>query len=162
MAKAAVATVETPQQAIAATVEPKPVALQEVTRELFLARLRKPAVIKPVECPELGLKLYVRSLLLSEREAFLKETRDEQPDGSFTVKVQDSDQRFAVLVLCDKDGNKLLTPEDVKALSDFSWDILIRIVQAGGRINGFGVGASEEAKNESAGQPVPAEGSSIA
>lgn len=155
MSAKAGATLETPQQAIAAATGPKLADL--LTKETLLAALRRPATINPVELPEIQSRVYVRSLTKSQREEYLKTIRVVQPDGTVKVETDGSEERLAVMTVCDKAGNPIMTPEDVKAFREADWALFDRIVNAAGDINGFGDAAVQKAKNESAGQPAPAD-----
>ncbi len=147
--------VETPQEAIAATTEPKNGKVVELSREAFLKSALKPVTIEPVDLP-FG-RVYVRSLPHNVRENYLI---DINGVNTGTPNLVNSEPKFACLVLCDKNGERLFTDEDLETVSKFDYDVIDKINQKAGPINGFKVKADEQverAKNDSAGQPVPAE-----
>ena len=147
-------TVETPQEAIEASTNVNG-RVVELSRDALLMSALKPVTIKPVDLP-IG-RVYVRSLPHNVREAYLMDINGVNNGG--VPNLVDSEPKFACLVLCDKDGKPLFTLADLPEVTKLDYDVITKINEVGGPINGFKVKADEQvekAKNDSAGQTVPA------
>ena len=135
--------VETPKEAIESGFNGKAI---ELTRELLLKHVTKPVTIKPVDLP-IG-RAYVRSLPHNVREQYLIDINGVNNGGQ--QNLAGSEPKFAALVLCDKDGNQLLSEADVAELAKLDFDLIDKINAVGGPINGFKIQTQErveEAKN---------------
>ena len=147
-------TVETPQEAIEATTSGNGKVV-DLTRDTLLKSVLKPVTIKAVELP-IG-RVYVRSLPHNVRESYLMDINGVTSGGM--PNLVNSEPKFACLVLCDKDGKPLFTEADLPEVAKLDYDVINKINEVAGPINGFKVKADEQvekAKNDSAGQTVPA------
>ena len=101
--------------------------------------------VEPVECPEWGGTVYVRSLSGAERDALELTVSAAFKAGGNAVNAR---ARFAAAFLSDDKGGALFTDVDVEALGNKSAVALERVWNAGQRLNGIGEAAVEAlAKN---------------
>jgi hypothetical protein len=99
-----------------------------LTRELILSFTKLP--IEEVDVPEWNGKVYIRVMTAGERDAwegFVKK-----------FQVQDIRARTAVTCLCDADGKRLFTDDDMPALSNLHSKALDRIFEAAVILNAVG------------------------
>jgi len=104
-------------------------------KEVILAAKDRP--VKAVEVPEWGTTVYVSRLSAGDRVALANLARDESLDLA----------AYAILFICDADGNRIFTADDQEALSNKSYEALERIVSEGMEFNGLGPDSIDEAKN---------------
>jgi hypothetical protein len=112
-----------------------------LTKESILAAADLP--IEPVDVPEWGGTLYVRTLSGAERDAFESSTIDAKKSGAVLDNIR---ARLAVRALCDKDGNRLFADDDADALGRKSGKALDRIWDVAQRLSGMGKGDVEAAE----------------
>lgn len=87
-------------------------------------------VIEPVDVPEWGGRLHIRSMTGLDRAAW--ETASD--------KAQNTARKLALLVqacVCDAVGNLLFSAADVPALEARNAKALLRVARAAGRLNGL-------------------------
>ena len=118
--------------------------------------------LTPVDVPEWGVTVYVKTLSNGQRDRYLKSIRKTVGKGKHEkveVELEDATTKLLVLVTCDKDGQPVFTDAgDVQALRGKSAKAMQRISDAAAKKNGFDEDAEEEAKNASAGDPTKAGG----
>lgn len=101
-----------------------------LTRDAILAAPDRP--LEAVEVPEWGGTVYVRTMGADERDAF-EERLGDQAKGLRGMRAL-----LAVLTLCDAEGARLFTEDDLPALSAKSAAVLDRIAETAMRLNGIG------------------------
>ena len=89
--------------------------------------------IRPVDIPEWGGIVYIRTMTGRERDAF---ERVISKAGS-AVDVKDFRGMFAALVVCDQDGARLFGDEHIEALTSKNGRALDRIFDEGAKLNGI-------------------------
>lgn len=105
-------------------------------------------VVKELEVPEWGGMVFIRSFSGKIRDGF--ESSLSQNEKTRFVNFR---ARFAVNVLCDKDGKLLFSESDINLLSEKSGKALDRILDAGMELNGMKNKDMDEAlKNSMTGQ----------
>lgn len=92
---------------------------------------------EPVEVPEWGGTVYVRSMSGAERRQFFVHLGKDELTSAHMV----------AWCACDENGNRLFTDEDVEALSKKHGRALDRIANAALKFNGLAAEAEDEAKN---------------
>jgi hypothetical protein len=102
----------------------KPDCSVELSRDSILGASDLPVV--PVEVPEWGGTVYVRSITAGERDKF-----EASVNNGTRQNLENFRARFAVLVLCDDAGNRLFSDSDANALSQKSASALQTILSAG-------------------------------
>lgn len=111
-----------------------------LTREMILAvDDRKPV---PVDCPEWGGTVFVRSMSGREKDALETSWRDDK--GKFQQR--DFRAKFVAMIACDEKGNRLFSEMDVELLTQKSTIALDRLIDAANKLNGMGVAAVEDAE----------------
>lgn len=117
---------------------------------------------RPVEVPEWGGTLYVRSLTGAERDHFETSLFEGQGKGR---KENFANLRARMVALCavDGEGERLFADADVAALGGKNAAALDRVFDAAQRLNGFRqqdieelVGNSESAPADASPSPSPA------
>lgn len=119
---------------------------QSLDREAILAA--DDLKIEPVDVPEWGGRVFVRSLSGIQRDAL-------DGDGLRRKKAGQSDWehfrgRYAAACVCDEEGAALFTLSDVEALSAKSASALDRIYEKADELNGISASAMEELTKNSA------------
>jgi len=102
--------------------------MEDLTRDAVLAAAD--VVVEPVDVPEWGGRLYVRSLSGTERAAW--ETASD--------RAANTARKLALLVqatACDARGNLLFAAADVPNLETRNAKALLRVARAAGRLNGL-------------------------
>lgn len=93
--------------------------------------------VELVPAPEWGGDVYVRGMTgeeYGEYEAFLSKNVDEEKK---TVNMVNVRAKLASLTICDKDGNRIFTEDDVKSLSGKCAAPLIRIFRVARKLSGL-------------------------
>lgn len=103
-----------------------------LTREQILAAVDRK--IEPIEVPEWGGTVYVRSLSGSERDALEWQVKQAAESGALG---QNARARFAASFICDESGSPLFTENDIEALGAKSGAALDRVWNAGNLLNKF-------------------------
>ncbi len=85
--------------------------------------------------------VYIRTVSGEERDRFTQETQNRQRTSTDLLNFR---ARFAVMVLCDADGKRLFTDQDVQLLGEKSAAALEQIFDAGLTLNKMGNTAVEE------------------
>lgn len=85
-----------------------------------------------VEVPEWGVTVHVRGMTARERDAF----ELTYMDGGETGR-QNFRSRLACLTLCDADGKRLFSFDDLEQLSGKSAAAMQRVFDASMKLNGF-------------------------
>jgi hypothetical protein len=122
-----------------------------VGREQFLALGKRPRRMEPVDIPELGGNLYVRSLTASERDQWEFDTARERAKG----KAGNFRARLLVLAACDQSGAPLFRPEDAEVIGAMEQSIVEAVVDRAWKLNRMTPRDLEEVGKNS--QPVPSE-----
>jgi len=104
-----------------------------LTRDQILAsrRDRKPVRL---EVPEWGGDVFVRILTAGEQAALA----DGIPQGEIPARV-------LVYCLVDEDGARIFTDEDVAALQDEAFPVILRVFTFAAKLNGLSTNELEEA-----------------
>lgn len=119
-------------------------------------RNERDVIIEPVATPEWptvnGL-VFVKSLSIADREAYLTALRQvsvpKEGQVKIEVKYEVATVKLAAAAMCDSEGNTLFGPEDVEWLQQKSHSAMQRVIDAASRLNGFGNKAKAEVKNVS-------------
>lgn len=110
--------------------------LKFLTRDLILRALDLPT--EPVEVPEWGGTVMIRSMTGAERDAFESSMLTEKEGESRIAKMQNLRARFCASVIVAEDGvTSLFTPDDVAELGKKSAKALNRVFEAGRKLSGF-------------------------
>src|SRR3954468_15256349 len=106
-----------------------------LTREQILQTNDLPS--ETVAVPEWGdgAEVHVRTMSGTERDGFEQEIIEARKTGAELVNIR---ARLAVKTVCDSNGTRLFTDEDVEALGKKSGRVLDRIFDAAQRLNGIG------------------------
>lgn len=116
--------------------------------------------IEPVDVPEWGGAIYVRTMSALQREKYLTSMRKivgTGKDASVQVILTYGSAKLVALTACDAQGNLLFdrAPETIEKLSQLSAKAMERVVDAAAKLNGLSDDKpktpAEEAKNASAG-----------
>lgn len=100
-----------------------------------------------VEVPEWGVTVVVSEMNGRDREAWSHETFITKQDGDeikSEVVREDFAARLLVRCLCDEDGNKLFSPDELAALSAKNGKVLNRLFAVADRLNGITPKAAQE------------------
>ena len=109
----------------------------------------KDLIIEKMDLPEWGGYLFIRVISGRERDQFEKSVQNKKGEIEFT----NFRSRFAALVLCDDEGNRIFQEVDIAELSKKSSAALDRILDKGMKINGMKQEDVEDlVKNSSKGQ----------
>lgn len=106
--------------------------------------LKKNLPVERVELPELGGEIYVRTLTANERDEYEAQHVAKKEEGN---QFENFRGRFAALVVCDEQGNRIFTDEEASLLGEQSAKILDRIFDVGQRLNGMAPEEKEKIKN---------------
>ena len=101
--------------------------------------------IEPLNVPEWGGQVFVRTLKASERDAWEISL---SKDGK-NIDRRNARAKFASLVLCDEKGVRLFSDAEVGALGEKSAAALTRVWDAGTRLNGIGEETVQELEKNS-------------
>lgn len=100
---------------------------------------------QPVEVPEWGGTVLVRSMTGADRDAFEASMVTVHPDGSRTPEMRNLRAKLVALTLVDEAGNRLFDVADIPRLAAKSAAALERVFEAAQRINGLGAKAEDDA-----------------
>jgi hypothetical protein len=116
--------------------------------------LTRDALLKPVEVPreqvdlpELGGSVWVRGMTTAEKVEWHAQfqTSSGKPNKKRLAQIA---QRLCVWCVCDENGQRILTDEDVEAIGQQRADVIERIASVAQRLCGMaGTGVEELAKN---------------
>lgn len=98
-------------------------------------------VSDPVEVPEWGGQVYIKTLTGTERDQF-EESYSQNKMKAFR-------SRFLVLTLCEKNGERLFSDADVDALSQKSSLVINRLFEVAWDFNAFSQNAVESLGKDS-------------
>lgn len=112
--------------------------------EIFKANDRK---VEPVEVPEWGGTVFVRSMSSAERDAF--EDASTGPDDKTNLKLYRA--RLVAATACGPDGQLMFTPSQASALGAKAAAAVVRLFAAAQRLNLMGQYGVEALKKNSAG-----------
>jgi hypothetical protein len=116
--------------------------------------------IEPVEVPEWGGRVYVRTLTGLQREKYVESIRKVTGHGKkqlVEINIQKSGAKLAAQTICDDKGKLLFTEADIPGLANKSSRALQRVIDASAELNGLDDEAEEDAKNELASREVSAD-----
>ena len=85
--------------------------------------------LEKINVPEWGGDVYLKTLSGTERDAF--------EDAYSTDRMKNFRPRFLVLTLCDKDGNRLFTDEEVATLGKKSSAVIAKLFDKAWALNAF-------------------------
>ncbi len=121
--------------------------LPDLDAASLLSAPSSPRVVR-VPCPEKGGAVYVRMLTGLEKADFQNSLSKVQKDGSLRPAHENVYGRFAALVLCKKDGQRMFADRDALSVgAQLDADSLDRIWEAGRKLNRM----SEESKEDARG-----------
>lgn len=102
--------------------------------------------VEPVEVPEWGGTVHVRTLTGIERDAFEASTVRVRKDGKTEPNMTNLRGRLVALVLCDASGKRLFSDDDAPELGRRSAAALERILKVARRLNGMDETSLEDAR----------------
>ena len=118
--------------------------------------------VEPVDVPEWGGRVYVRSMTGEDRDAFedkVLEVRD--PKTGIPKSLKGLKTLLVTLTVCDKDGKRLFAAEgDVNKLAQKSADAIERIFKVAEKLSGVTDEAVRELASDLAESPSESSGSS--
>lgn len=115
--------------------------MKTLDRSAILAAQDLP--ITPLDVPEWGGTVHVRTMTGAERDAFeLSVTKSKQKDGTFDIRGLKA--RLVALTLCDDEGSRLFGDDALDALNGKSAKVIDRLFEEAQRLNGLGKEAVEE------------------
>jgi len=100
--------------------------------------------IQTVPVPEWGGTVCVRTISAGDWDDFENSLVEIVDGNKKKADLDDYRARFASIVICDTDGNKLFFKSDIDALTQKSKIGLDRVVEAGRELNGIADGDEEE------------------
>lgn len=100
---------------------------------------------QPVQVPEWGGTVFVRSMTGADRDAFEASMVTINPDGSRVPDMRNLRSKLVALTLVDEAGNRLFDVADIPRLALKSAAALERVFEAAQRLNGLGAKAEEDA-----------------
>lgn len=112
-----------------------------LTKEQILAADDLPR--ESVEVPEWGGEVLVRALTAGERDAFEAELT-ERRGKQIEVNLRDVRAKLCSRAICDGDGKRLFTDQEVQTLAAKSASALTRVFEVAQRLSGL-TGADVEA-----------------
>lgn len=98
-----------------------------------LLNLAKKHETQTLELPQLGGKIYIKSMTIAERMNFEKRFAD--ADGE--IDALDVTVQTVIASACNEDGEPLFTDDDADALKQLPSGVMLTIVQAANKINGL-------------------------
>lgn len=106
--------------------------METLSRDILL----KPALpVRPVPIRELNGQVYVRTLTAAERDAFEADQFGRRENGgSHLINFR---ARWAALVVCDEQGNRMFSDVDADSLGNQSAAVLDRIFDVSRKLNGM-------------------------
>jgi hypothetical protein len=119
-------------------------------RDTFLAAGRKKKQIVVVPTPELAPEcpeVYVRVLSGRELDAYHVSCVDISDEDDPKVRRDNTTARLCVFSMCDADGNRLYTLEDLDDVAQGDGPVLKRIYNAAAKLNAVRLVDREEIKN---------------
>lgn len=90
-----------------------------------------------IHVPEWGGTVRVRALSGVERDAYEAGIVQLRGDGTRRFTLQNARARLAALSICDVEGNRVFTEQDVQALGEKSAAALERVFDAARRLSGL-------------------------
>jgi hypothetical protein len=107
-----------------------------ITKQQILAATNLP--IEPVDVPEWGGTVHVRTMSGTERDAFEQTMIAlKAGGGKGATDLSNIRARLAVRTLCDADGTRLFIDDDAEALGQTSGRALDRVFGVAQRLNGM-------------------------
>lgn len=93
------------------------------------------ASLTPVkhDCPNIKDEIYVKKMSLGEREAYFKLIAPLKENVNATAFVE---------VVCDKDGNKVFTDDDIADINKLPGDFVLAVLDTFAEANGFAKNAN--------------------
>lgn len=125
--------------------------MDTATRDTFFAAMADRG-LEEVELPELGMKVYVKSLTPSERMAFCMAINIKDADDSAAAR----QCALVAAAVCDEGGEPIFEPGDAQRLKDDgNGDVVHRLFERAQLLGGFGGVVEAEAKNSSEPEDSP-------
>lgn len=125
--------------------------IKGLTRDQILAV--NDVQIEAVAVPEWGGTIYVRGMSGTERDAF-ESSIVEIRGKSRKMNFENVRARLASLTVCDADGNRLFTEQDIKVLGTKSAGVLQRVFKIAQRLSGLTDDAVKELTEELEDSPL--------
>jgi hypothetical protein len=110
--------------------------------------------IEQVAVPEWNGSVFVRGLTAEERDEFEGGSVSFAGEGKPTPVLTNMRARLAVRCICDAEGNRLFSDDDVGALGRKCGAALDRITEVARRLSGLTKKDMEELAGNSAGAPI--------
>lgn len=101
--------------------------------------------VEPVEIPEWGGVVYVKTMSGHERDAF---ELSQMEGGTPAEKYADLRAKMVALTVCDEKGNRLFSVDDVQTLTKKSARALDRVFEVSQRLSRIGVGDIDKAAED--------------
>lgn len=122
----------------------------EQLREILLSAARSQRPVERVAVPELAADgwdgtVWVRVIDGAERDAY--ELSGLASNGEVRLP-RNFRARLLVYALCDSEGRRIFSDNDVEAVGKIRSDVLDRLFEAAARVNKIGAGAVEEEKKK--------------
>ena len=108
--------------------------------------------LEPVEVPEWGGTVYVRTLTGTEKDAYLAR-HVKAVDGQQTFDRNGATEQLVAMALCDESGNRLFTDLEARKLGEKNANVLERLVEVATKLNKLGADGLEEAEKNSEATP---------
>lgn len=93
--------------------------------------------IRKIPIPEWSGDVFIRSMSAGEWDDFENSLVKITDGGKQKANLKNYRARFASIIICDADGNKLFLPSDITNLSKKSRKAMDRILTAGKKLNGI-------------------------
>jgi hypothetical protein len=125
-----------------------------LTRDALLGQAAKTPKMKKLDIPDLGGHVFLKGLSGRERDEF--EIGLRTPKGELRPNIR---ARAAVVSLCDEQGVRLFTSDDIRLVGEMRADILQNIFNAFQAVNGM-TDADVKELGEASDEPTAGSGSS--
>jgi hypothetical protein len=106
-----------------------------------------------VTVPEWGGDVLVRGMTGAERDKFESGIREQKNNG-FVLNLANVRAKLSSLTICDEDGKRLFSEQDVQALSGKSASALQRIFAVAQKLSGIGDEDVQELMGEMTANPT--------
>jgi hypothetical protein len=93
--------------------------------------------VEPVEVPEWGGTVYVRTMTGIEQDTYDREMYFIDEEDTVVMKRENIREKLLVRTLCDENGNRIFSDGDVALLADKSAAAIRRLSEVAQRLNGM-------------------------